>query len=202
MLISELKIDISLRIHDVGAVEISTAQLLLFINMAVRDLRNAVVLLPLEEDESLTEAATVYTFTVPANFAYVSRLLRQNTATLTYDYEIDRSSWRLALDGGVPALVFDETRYIPDAGAHIKIIGQKRPSIYAADGDTVETFLESLLRERACYYALQFLAAGRSEYAQWRQQEAMLARQEYERLLSMAPQELRMQPNSRYVPTR
>jgi len=201
-LVSDVSAEIALRIHDVANAEISTAQLLSFVNMAVKDARNAGWLIDLEEDESLTEAATTFSFAVPANFAYIRRILRQNTALNTYDFEIDRNSWRLGLDGGVAVLFFDDWRYDPIGGAHLKIIGQKRPTLYTAVGNTVDAFLDAFLREKATYYAGIFASFGESEYARTRQQAALLANQEATRLLSQSPQVFRMHQDSRHVPGR
>lgn len=202
--VTQLQADIALRLHDASNEELSTANLLLFINQAVRWLKNSGVLITLEENESLTEAANTYTFTVPATFAYIQRLIRENTATGTYDgyNAFPMEFWRLGLDGGNPTIFFDEARYVPSAGANIKIIGQRRPTIYTAGSDTVDEGLENILLERSLYYAFMFLAAGRSEYAGWRQQEAILARAESEQALARAPQQFRMKPQSRYVPGR
>jgi hypothetical protein len=205
MLVSELKTDISLRTHDVGAAEVTTSQLLTFINMASRDVRNAGWLLPLADDESITEAANDYEHNVPAGFAYISMLLREDTSSGTFDEQngLDLHEWRLGINTSLtPVIYLNQYRYGVHAGARIKIVGQQRPAIYTADGDTVDNGLESFLRERAAYYSFQFLAAGRSEYAQWRQQQAMLARAESERFLAYGPQQFRMKPNSRYVPGR
>lgn len=202
MLVSELWADIALRIHDVGNAEVSTSQLTSFINMAARDARNLGWLLDLEEDESLLETATTFSFAVPANFAYIQTLLRENISTGTFDYEIARGEWRLGLDGSVPTLFLFEPWYIPAVGSNIKIIGQKRPSLYSAGGDTVDAFLEPYLREKATYYSGMFVAFGESEYAATRRDAALLAAREANKMSSESPQVFRMRPNSRHVPTR
>ena len=113
---------------------------------------------------------------------------------------------RLPEVGDIPkpklAFFFDEARYVPDPGNTIKIIGQKRPTLYTGDGETIDTGLENVLLERTLYYAFQFVAAGGSEYAQWRQSEAALSRQESEMALSRAPQQFRMKPQSKIIPGR
>ena len=200
--VAQMQTQLALRLHDVANAEISAVQLITFINIAVADVTNAGWLIYLEEDESLTEAAHTYTFTVPSNIAYISRILRQNRSTNTYDYEIDRNAWRLGLDGGVATLFFDETRYVPDAGAKLKLVGQKRPATYTTGTDPIDLGLDAVLREGTLFYAFQFVAAGRSEYAAWRQSETTLAYQRFQQLLSMAPQQFRMKPNSKYVPGR
>jgi hypothetical protein len=201
-LVSALQTNMALRLHDTANAEISAAQLITFLNMGVDDIKAAGWLIYLEESESLTEAANTYSFAVPAGFAYINKILRQNTSTNTYDYDLDVESWRLALDGGVPTLFFDQRRYQPSPGARLKIVGQSRPASYTAGSDTVDTGLEAVLREAALYYAFQFDAAGRSEYAGWRQTETQLAYTRFQQMLSYGPQQFRMKPNSRYVPTR
>jgi len=158
----------------------------------------------LEEDESLVEVAGTYKFAVPAGFAYISRIIRKNRSSGTYDgyNTFSPEMYRLGTDAAVPTLFFDEARYSPDPGNTLKLVGQKRPTLYTAGTDTVDTGLENLLTERTLYYAFMFLAAGRSEYAVWRQQEAMLARAESELALGRSPQQFRMKPNSKYVPGR
>jgi hypothetical protein len=201
-LVSALQTNMGLRLHDTANSEISAAQLITFLNMAVDDIKAAGYLIYLEESESLVEVAGTYSFAVPAGFAYINKILREDTSIHTYDNDLDVESWRLALDGGVPTLFFNAQRYNPSPGAHLKIVGQSRPVSYAAGGDTIDTGLEAVIREGALYYAFQFVAAGRSEYAMWRQQEAQLAYTRFQQLLSYAPQQFRMKPNSRYVPTR
>lgn len=200
--VTTLEGNIALRIHDTANAELTAAQLLLFINMAVQDITNAGWLIYLEEDESLTEAATTFSFAVPATFAYINKILRQNTVTSTYDEALDDNGWRLGLDAGVATLFFNELRYDPFPGGHLKIVGQRRPTVYTAGSDTIDAGLEAVLREGAAFYAFQFVAAGRSEYAGWRQAETSIAYDRFNRLLSYAPQQFRMKPNSRYVPGR
>lgn len=202
MLVSDLYGDVALRIHDVGNVEVSTTQMISFINMAVRDARNAGWLLDLEEDESLTEAANTFSFAVPANFAYIHRLLRENTSTSTFDEEIPRNTYRLGLNGGNPTIFFFEPWYSPTAGANIKILGQKRPSLYAAGSETVDSFMEPFLLERTAYRAGIFAGFGESEYAATRRDAALLALRHSNEMLSHSPQVFRMKPNSLHVPLR
>lgn len=201
-LVSALQANMGLRLHDVAAAEVSASQQITFLNMAVDDIKSAGWLIYLEEDESLVEVANTYSFAVPADFAYINKILRQNTSTSTYDYDLDVESWRLGLDGSAPTLFFDERRYQPSPGAKLKIVGQKRPTTYVLATETVDTGMESVLREGALYYAFQFVAAGRSEYASWRQVETQLAYARFQQLLSYAPQQFRQKPNSRYVPSR
>jgi hypothetical protein len=201
-LVSDLKTDIALRIHDAGMVEVSTTQLLNFINMAVRDMRNAGWVLPQAEDISLTEAVNTWTFAVPAGFVYVHAILRQNVATNTYDAEIPRNYWRIDLLGVTPTFAFDERCYLPDSGSHLMVQGQGRPALYTADGTTVDTMTDSFVRERATYYAASFVAGGLSQYSQYRQKLADTAFAISEQQLARSPQEFRQYPDSIKVPGR
>ena len=202
--VTTITADVALRLHDIANAELTTAQILLLLNQAVGWARNGGLLVPLEEDESLVEVANTYSFTVPTSFAYISRIIRKNRATGTYDgyNTFTPDAFRLGINGSNPTIFFDEARYDPDAGNTLKVVGQKRPSLYTTGADTIDVGLENLLTERTLFYAFQFLAAGRSEYAVWRQQEAMIARAESELALSRAPQQFRMKSNSRYVPGR
>jgi hypothetical protein len=202
MLVSDLKGRIAERIHDVGMVEVSTTQYLNFINDAVYDARNAGWLIPLADNTTLVEAVNDWTFVVPTGIVYISSILRENVATLTYDFEFPKDYWRLDLIGTDPTIAFDERTYLPDAGAHLMIKGQGRPATYTADGDTVQNMMESFLRERATYYASSFVAGGLSQYAQYRQKLADTAFAISSQMLANSPQEFRMRPDSIKVPTR
>lgn len=201
-LVSDIQVDVALRIHDVANAEVSAAQLITFVNMGVKDARNAGWLIYQEEDESLIEASTTYEFTVPAGFAYIWQLKRENTATGTFDYTLTKNEWRIAYDNATAKIVFYEPWYVPHAGANLKILGQARPTLYTAAGNTIDTGMDAFLRERATYYAASFVAGGRSEYAQHRYNVALLARVDSEKMLAQSPQMFRMKPDSRYVPGR
>lgn len=201
-LVSDLKNDIALRIHDANMLEVSTTQLLNFINMAVRDMRNAGWVLPQAEDISLTEAVNTWTFAVPAGFMYIHTILRQNVATGTYDFEFPRNYWRIDLIGATPTLVFDEREYLPDPGAKIMLQGQARPALYTADANLVDNMTDSFLRERATFYAAGFVAGGLSQYSQYRQKVADTAFAISEQHLARSPQEFRQWPDSVKVPGR
>lgn len=202
MIVSELYDDIGLRIHDVAHAEVSTAQLISFINMAVRDARNAGWLLDAEEDETLVEGATTYSHIIPAGFAYISQIYGENTGTGTFDIPIPRGHWRLGLDGSNPVIVMFEPWYASSPGGNIKVVGQKRPTLYTLATDTVDPFLEPYLLEKSTYRAGIFAAYGESEYGATRRDAALLALQESERILSRSPQVFRMKPNSIHVPGR
>lgn len=195
-----LKSDIGLRIHDPSLVEVTSAQMLNFINMAVRDCENAGWVLPTNDDTSLVEAANTFEFAVPAGFVYINSIRRQNVATNTFDYEFAQNYWRLDLLASVATLIFDERQYLPDAGAQLMLIGQKRPTIYVGDSDNIDNMMGSFLRERGVYYAAAYVAGGLSEYASYRRDLANTAFAISEQMLARSPQEFRMKPNSKKVP--
>jgi len=99
-------------------------------------------------------------------------------------------------------IIFYEPWYQPDSGANIKILGQKRPSLYAAGADIVDTNMDTFLREKATYYAGMFSAFGQSEYAATRRDAALLALRQAENMLAQSPQVFRMKQGSIYVPGR
>ncbi len=198
--VANLKADLALRIHDVANAEVTSTQLLNFINMAVYDADNAGWLKPVNDDTSLVEAINVFDFNIPTGLIYVNSVRRENVATLTYDFEFPDNYWDLRLIGGVAQLHFDERVYLPDAGAHLMLMGQGRPTIYVSDTDTIDNMFQSFLRERATGYAAAFVAGGISQYSQYRQQLSDRAFAISEMLLARSPQEFRMQPNSKKVP--
>ncbi len=200
--VANLKTDLALRIHDVNNAEVSSAQLLNFINNAVHDGMNAGFLLPLSDDTTLVEASAQYDFTVPTPFVYINSVLRQNVATNTYDYEFPLNYWRLDDIAGVATLHFDERAYLADAGAHLMLKGQQRPTVYVNDTDVIDNMMWSFLRERATFYAATFVAGGLSQYSQWRQKTADTAFAISEQMIARSPQEFRMRPNSKKVPGR
>jgi len=205
------------------------------INLAVQDLGAAGWLLPIVEDESIVFVANTYEYNVPADFAYI-RSLRYEDDTVTpstYDYEIPKMHWRLAyIAADTPAIVFDSRLYTFTAGDHLKVVGQKRPTEYTSDSDTIEAGMESFIRERAIAYTARTLAmmpveghvaqaqategdtpssgarlASILPGAEERRAARLMALSERclansERMLAYHPQEVRCKPGSRRGPTR
>lgn len=132
----------------------------------------------------------------------------------------------------VPVIVFDSRLYTFTAGDRLKVVGQKRPTEYALGADVIESGMESFIRERAIAYAARTLAmmpveghvaqaqategdtpssgarlASILPGAEERRAARLMALSERclansERMLAYHPQEFRVKPNSRRVPTR
>jgi hypothetical protein len=203
-----------------------------FINDAVRDLTMSGWLLPLDEDTSLTMAQNTYEYAVPAGFAYIYCIYEESDTTpTTYDIVAPFHQWRLAMKAtATPYIVFNADLWYPRAGKKFLVRGQKRPSLYSVDSDTIEALFEGFLRERAAAYALYFAATlpqpGAADYIQKVEDDSPTTRRgpvrpgfatersrnlaalanikmaSSERMLTFHPQELRVKPSSRHVPGR
>jgi len=131
-----------------------------------------------------------------------------------------------------PVIVFDSRLYTFTAGDRLKVVGQKRPTEYTSDTETIQAGMESFIRERAIAYAARTLAmlpveghiaqaqategdtpssgarlASILPGAEERRAARLMALSERclansEHMLSMHPAEFRVKPNSRRVPTR
>lgn len=198
-----MQLELALHGHDISNGEVSTAQWLSFIVSAVRDCRSSGWLIRLEDDESITVTATAYEYNVPSGFAYVEKLLIEETiqSTAVYVREIPKGHWEIRLNGSVPVFTFGTiTELTP--GRTIKVIGQKRPTIYTAANETIDAGMEGFLRERALYFGFRYMGAGISELARWRQQMSIQAFNSSEAMLGRHPQEFRSLPASEEVPGR
>lgn len=204
MNVLELKQEIAVNLDDPAMKRISDGLYLLQINKAARDLRNSGWYIDLEEDETITEVASTYTFPVPASFAVISELRRGEAydSTTVYDTPIPSHFWELGLDGGVPIIRFDSNFYSSIVGSSIKVIGQRRPTIYTDDADTIDTGCESFLSERALSYGARLQGLGGSELARSYAQIAEQALRNSLIALSMQPQSFRINVNGWRVPGR
>ena len=197
----------ALMAHDVALSELTQAQWLTLVQGAARDSRNSGWVLKMEDNESLTVVSGTYEYTMPATFAYLERVYLEDTSegTSVYNLEVPRGHWDIGYNdlgaGAVPTLKF-ATLTAVNVGKKLKLVGQKRPTIYALVTETVDPGMDSFLRERALFFGFRFLAAGRSEYATWRQQMALLSYQTSETMLKRHPQEFRPRPSSIVIPTR
>lgn len=203
MLVSDLATELALHAHDPNNAELSAANWLSFIASAARDARSSGWLIYIEDDETTTVAASDYQYSVPSTFAYVNKLLLEETidGNSVYVQEIPRSHWEIRYDGSAAVFEFNTLTSLT-VGKKIKVIGQKRPTIYTAQSDTIDVGMESFLRERALYFGFRYLAAGRSEYAQWRQTMSQQCWVTSEDFLRRHPQEFRMMPSATVVPGR
>jgi hypothetical protein len=191
------------------SVEVTISQLQTFLNMAARDAQRSGQLIVLEDDESLTWTSNTYEYNVPASFAYVSELRVENTATgtSTWDEEVPYHFWSIRLDDSVPKFFISRGFPIP-AGKLMKVVGQKRPTIYSSGAtglaETVDLGLESFLRDRAMSFALDFQATGNPTLEIDRTRLALGDRAfgRSEAMLARHPAENRVNPNAEYVPSR
>lgn len=205
MLVRDLVTECSLHINDPQNAQVSQAQWLIFLQSAARDLRNKGWLRRQSDDTSILTTASTYTYAVPSGFAYVRILYQEETinGSPIYVREIPRNHWApdgtIHVQAGIPVFFFSTVSSV-DVGKHIMVVGQKRPTAYLTTNETVDGGMESVLRERACAYALQFAASGNSELARWRQIMATTKFQNSEILLRNHPQEFRVLPGSLVVP--
>lgn len=203
MLVSDLYTECALHVHDISFGELSTANWIALIASGARDMRSSGWLIRHEDDESLEVVSNTYEFAVPANFAYVEKIVAEETinGTSVYVRELPRAHWEVRLNGGIPTFHFGTVTEL-EPGRHMKVIGQKRPTIYSAAGETIDPGAESFLRERTLYFAFRFLGAGLSELARWRQSMSQQCWVTSETMLRRHPQEFRALPSSVEIPGR
>lgn len=204
MLISELKQEVAINLDDPAMQKVIDSVLLIQINKAARDLRNSGWYIDLEEDESITEVDSTYTYNIPASFVVISELRRGDSfdSTTVYDTPVPRHMWEVGLDGGVPIIRFDSNFWTLQSGVVLKVIGQRRPTIYTADTDLVDIGCETFLSERTTSYSARLLGLGGSELAR---SYAQIGEQAYRNsiiALSMQPQAFRMNVDGIHVPGR
>ena len=200
MLVSEMQTELSLHLNDVAQAELTAAQLLTFIQSAARDFRSTGWLIRMEDNESLTVLANTPEYNVPATFAYIQDIWMERVVNgvSQFDIQIPRGHWTPRINGGVPVIFF-YTQSALETGRLLKIVGQARPTIYTAAGNTIDVGMEYVLRERALSYALMSVAAGGSELARWRQQTSLVRRQLQR---PFPPKDFRQLPGSQIVPGR
>jgi hypothetical protein len=201
--INTMRNDCALMLHDPSFNEISQTQWLAFFRSAAQDARSAGWLLAYEDDESITVDATSYEYTIPQPFAYVEKLLissHLNGATV-YLEELPRPHYEIRLNGNVPVFAFNTITQLVIAES-IKVVGQKRPTLYTDAAQEIDSGMESFIRERALYFAFRFTGAGSSELATFRRSMATQCWQTSELYLHRHPQEFRQRPSAQEVPGR
>ena len=203
MNVSDLITEIRMHVHDTNAGEISATNALIMVQSAARDARSNGWLIHTEDDESITCAANDWSYDVPMDFAYVQGLLIEeiSNGSSIYVTGIPRSHWDIRLNGGQAVFEFNTLQYV-EAGKKIKVIGQKRPTIYANVNEEIDPGMESFLRERVLFFAFRYTGAGISELAKWRQGMANVSWQISEAFLKRHPQEFRVWPSALLVPGR
>lgn len=183
--------------------EVSIAQLQTFINDAAYDARNSGWLLQMEDDESLTFLSNTFEYNVPASFAYIRELRVEDDSTTpsTWHEIIPDHFWAMRIDAAVPKFFFHPAWSLP-VDKQLKVIGQKRPTIYTALANTIDPGMESFIRARALAYALGFTATSRPDLDVQRLNMWVNHRRDSELMLGRHPQEFRAKPSSRLVPGR
>jgi hypothetical protein len=195
---------IEIHVRDPDNREITGAQLLTLVNDAVEDLKTSGVVLPLEDDESLTFLANTYEYNVPASFLHVQELLVENTSTTpsTWDERVPKHFWEMRIDAAVPKFFIHRGYALPTA-QRMKVVGQKALTVYSDLTDTVDPGVEAYLRERAAAFALGFMSAGQGELDRYRQGQSEIKYRNSEILRTrLSPQEFRILPDSQKVPGR
>ncbi len=201
--LATLRDDCALMVHDPSFAEITALQWITFLRSASLDARNMGWLVDHEDDESITVVATTYDYTVPQAFAYVDRLILSESINGTTQYlePVPHNQWEIRLNGGVPQFTFATLTSL-STGHTVKVIGQKRPTIYTSADEPIDAGMESFLRERALYFAFRYMGAGSSELANWRRTMSSQSFQTSDMMLRRHPQEFRMRPNAEAVPGR
>lgn len=193
-----LGLQIARRVRDASQREITAAGYLDFINQAIEDLIGAGWLQPQSEDTSLTLADGDFDYTIPSGFAYIRRLVVEDSnGDYPLENEIPKGQWYITA-GALIYFYPDIADMIID-GRKLKIIGQKRPTGDLAGTATIVAGMLSFIRERATGYAWEFLAGGVSELGQTRLRLAEAQWQKSERLLAQHPMEFRVRVDSVYV---
>ncbi len=187
-------------IRGPDAVEITIPQVQQFINDAVYEARSSGWLLPMEDDESLTFAANTYEYNVPSDFAYVSKLRIEDDTTTpsTWNWILEKHLWDIRIDESVPKFFIHRAVPLP-IGQSLKVVGQKRLTVYSALATTVDPGVEAWLRARATATALGFIHSTGVDLDGQRFKAWSDHRRDAELLLARHPMELRVRPSSVYV---
>lgn len=207
MIIDDLISECALHVHDEGLIEIRRSTWLAFCTTASRHARSSGWLLPMEDDESLVIAENTYDYDIPTGFCYISDLWREDDfgGVSVYNIYIPQDWWApggmIRINNGKPVLNF-HNGYTLETGKHIKIVGQRRPTVYTDVSQTIDPGMEGFMIERVLYYAFRFLGTGQSEFSRWRQQMSVQSFQSSEQLLARHPAEFRVNPSAISVPGR
>ena len=133
-------------------------------------------------------------------------ILRPLANTL-YDHVIPRAYWEPKLQSGGanattaalgtrPQFVFNSAYFGFTPGTPIQVRGQRRPTIYSSEEDTLDSGMESFLRERSLVFAARFASMGGSAVSNMRRTIGQEALALSEQFLRLHPQEFRVAPNS------
>jgi hypothetical protein len=202
--IDECRDELAHHLQDPAGQLVNRDQLLEFINSAAWDAANEGWVIDLEEDESLTLAASTYAYTVPASFAYVHELVIADAAG---DYPLSQvvpwSQWQIVMNATTVQFLFSKDRFTITVGRSIKVRGQARPtSEYSEGTDNIDAGLESFIRERAIAYGARNLSRHSGAHAQQFAQLAQEAMLTSAALLQQQGELLRPKEYARVVPSR
>lgn len=197
-----LGLDVALRVGDPTQIEITAAQYLSFINMAMQDLSNGLWLRPKTEDVSTELVEDVYEYVVPDNFAYVRMLVVEDDEG---DYPaqniIPFHMWEIRSTTDGPKFIFwKDVWHNLTAGRKLKVVGQKRFPLILSSSDSIPSGADTVLRERATAYAFERLASGSDELSQRRARGAEQAWAKSEQYKARIPMQFRLLQDSVIVP--
>lgn len=208
MIVQDLIEEAALHAHDETFAELSLPNWLMFAGSASRSLRGKGWLIQAEDDATLITANTDWEYEVPAGFAYIHEILLEDTVqgVSVYTMVLPQAYWAptgvIRLNSsGVPIFSFtNRSLLLPDR--HMKVVGQKRPTVYSDIAQTVDAGTEAFMLERMLYYAFRYLGVGGSDLSRWRQTMSQQSWGSSEALLHNHPQEFRVLPDGVSVPGR
>ncbi len=201
--IVELQTEMGHHLQDAAHTLLNTAQLLAFINSAAWDAAAEGWLLD-TQDESLTTAANDYEYDVPAGLAYIHEIWTEAVAAAgTYPTFVPWHQWEIVLDAvSTPAIHFSRESYTPIATIDVRLKGQTRPTSEYAASASIDTGMESFIRERAVSYAARNLSRQGGAHSQMYAQLSEVAMVKSETLLQQNAEFFRPKAFSRAVPGR
>ncbi len=194
MTVDELITGIAHQLQDPDLAIINQTQVIKFINEAAHDASNEGWYLKMD-DTALAYTADTFEYTIPADFVHIYEIRTADGGDLTV---VPLSHWTIE-DGVTPVLRFSAELY-ENLTASLELKGHKRPKLNYTQGmGTIDTGMESFLRERATAYGARNIARGSSgRAANYRQleQEAWLRS---ESLLEDQQDLFTLKPGSRRV---
>ena len=201
--IVELQTEMGHHLQDAAHTLLNTAQLLAFINSAAWDAAAEGWLLDVQ-DESLTIASGDYEYDVPAGIAYIHEIWTEaTTGTGLYPTFVPWHQWEIVLDAsGDPAIHFSRESYTPVASIDVRLKGQTRPTSEYGASASIDTGMESFIRERAVSYAARNLSRQGGTHSQMYAALSEAAMVKSEALLQQNAEFFRPKTYSRAVPGR
>lgn len=201
--VNTLRDRVAHHIQDPSHSLVNRDQLLAFLNSAAQDVSNEGWLLP-TQDESLTIGSADYEYDVPSGLVYIHEIWQESaTGAGTYPTFVPWHQWEIVVDASsTPAIHFSRDSYTITASIDLRLKGHTRPTTLYADGDTLDTGMESFLRERTIEYAARYMARHGGAHAQMAAQLSQEAHVISESLLQQQGEFFRPKRYSRVVPGR